>query len=82
MICLDSLSCLLATESCKTRNPFILKIVEIYKSLVDIGKHVIFTWIPSDIGIHGNTVVDQKAKDVLDNQISNCSNPHTDFKPL
>jgi hypothetical protein len=62
MICSDSLSCLLAIESCKTQNPFILKIVEIDKSLVAIGKHVIFTWIPSHIGIHGNTVVDQEAK--------------------
>jgi hypothetical protein len=42
-----SLSCLLAIESCKTQNPFILKIVEIYKSLGAIGKHIIFTWIPS-----------------------------------
>jgi hypothetical protein len=45
---------LLAIESCKTQNPFILKIVEIYKSLVAIGKHAIFTWIPSHLGIHGN----------------------------
>jgi ribonuclease HI len=51
----------------KTQNPFILKIVEIYKSLVAIGKHVIFTWIPSHIGIHGNTVVDQEAKNALGN---------------
>jgi len=50
MICSDALSCLLAIESCKTQNPFILKIVEIYKSLVAIGKHVIFTWIPSHMG--------------------------------
>jgi hypothetical protein len=41
MICSDSLSCLLAIESCKTQNPFILKIVEIYKSLVAIGKHAL-----------------------------------------
>jgi hypothetical protein len=41
MIRSDSLSCLLAIESCKTQNPFILKNVEIYKSLVAIGKHVI-----------------------------------------
>jgi len=36
MICSDSLSCLLAIESCKTQNPFILEIVEIYKNLVAI----------------------------------------------
>ena len=43
MTCSDSLSCLFAIESCKTQNTFILKIVEIDKSLVAIGKHVIFT---------------------------------------
>ena len=82
MICSDSLSCLLAIESCKTQNPFILKIVESYKSLLVIGKHVIFTWIPSHIGIHGNTVVNQEAKNALDDPVSNCSIPYTDFKPL
>ena len=80
MICSDSLSCLLAIESCKTQNPFILKFVEIYKSLVAIGKHVIFTWIPSHIGIHGNTVVDQEAKNALDDTVSNCYIPYTDIK--
>jgi ribonuclease HI len=39
---------------------------QIYKSLVAIGKHIIFTWIPSHIGIHGNIVVDRKAKNALD----------------
>jgi ribonuclease HI len=58
MICSDSRSCLLAIESCQAY-PFILKIAKIYKNLVDIGKHVICTWIPSHKGIHGNTVVDQ-----------------------
>jgi hypothetical protein len=60
MICSDSLSCLLVIESCKTQNPLILKIVEIYKRLVAIGKHVIFIWIPSLIGIHGSTVVQRR----------------------
>jgi hypothetical protein len=75
MICSDSPSCLLTIESCKIQNPFILDIVEIYKSLVAIGKHVIFTWIPSHIGI-------QEAKKALDDPVSNCSIPYTDFKPL
>ena len=63
MIYSDSLSCLVAIVRCKTQSPFILKIVEIYKSLVAIGKHVIFTWIPMHIGTHGNTVVDKEAKE-------------------
>jgi len=71
MICLDFLSCLLTIESFKNQTAFIVKIVEIYKSLVAIDKHVIFSWIPIPIGIHGNTVVDQEAKDTLDDPISN-----------
>jgi ribonuclease HI len=82
MTCSDSLSCLLAIVSCKTQNTFILKIVEICKSLVAIGKHVIFTWIPSHIGIHGNTVVDREAKNALDDPISNCSILYSDIKPF
>ena len=45
-------------------------------------KHVIFTWIPSHIGNQGNIVVDQEAKNALDNPISNCSIPYTKFKPF
>ena len=82
MICSDSLSCLLAIECCKSQNPFILKIVEIYKNLVAIGKHVIFTWMPSHIGIHGSTVVDQEAKNALDDPVSNGSIPYTDLSLL
>ena len=54
------------------------------RSSVQRLMHVIFTWIPSDIGFHGNTVVDQQAKDELDNTISNCWIPYTcsDFKPF
>ena len=82
MICSDSLSCLLAIESCKTQNPFFLKIIEIYKSLVVIGKHIIFTSIPSSMGIHGNAVVDQEAGDALNNPIFNCSIPYANCKPF
>jgi len=39
--------------------------------LVDIDKHDILTWTTSHIGIHGNTYVDQEAKDALDNPIFN-----------
>ena len=78
MICSDSLSCLM--ESCNTLKPFILKIVEIYKSLVPIGKHAMFIWIPGHIGIHGNTVVDQEERDALGDPISNCSIAYNDFK--
>ena len=63
--------------SCKT---FILKIVDIYKSLVAIGKHVILKWILSHMGIHWNTFIDQEANNALDDPVSNCSIPYADFK--
>jgi hypothetical protein len=56
--------------------------IETDKSLVATGKYVIVTWILSHIGIHGNTVVDQETNDALDDPISNCSIPYTDFKPF
>ena len=49
-----------------------------FESLVAIGKHIIFTWISSHIGIHVKTVVDQEAK----NASASCSIPYADFKPL
>jgi len=39
-----------------------------------------FTWIPDHIGIHENTVVDQAAKNALNDPVSNRSIPYTDFK--
>jgi hypothetical protein len=66
MICSDFLSCLLAIKSCQTQNAFILRIAEIYKSRVTIGKHV----------------VDQEAKDAIDDPVSSYSIPYTDLKPF
>ena len=51
-------------------------------NLDTIDKHVIFTWIPSHIGIHGNTVIDREANNALDDPVSNCPIPYTYFKPL
>ena len=49
----------MAIENCKTPHSLFEKIDEIYESLFNIGKHAIFTCLPSHIGIHGNTIVDQ-----------------------
>jgi hypothetical protein len=64
----------LAIESYKFQNPFISKEKKKKRKeiLVDIGKHDILTWTTSHIGIHGNTYVDQEAKDALDRLVLNC----------
>jgi hypothetical protein len=53
-------------------DPFISKIVHIYKSIVVIGKHVIFTWIPGHIhGSMGTKLSTGKLiKDALKDSIS------------
>lgn len=40
-----------------------------------ISNHIILTWILNHIGIHGNTLAEEEAKDTL-------KNPFTDFKPF
>jgi hypothetical protein len=68
----------------KPKTLLFLKIIEIYKRLVAIGKESVFTWIPIHIGIHGNTVVDQDAKNALDDpiSISSCCIQNAEFKPF
>ena len=82
IICSDSLSNLLAIENAKIKNPLILKILHFIRKLFIEKKEIIFMWVPSHVGIHGNTVVDMEAKDALDNEISNAPVPYSDFKPL
>jgi hypothetical protein len=55
-------------------------VVEISKSPVAVDKHVIYTWIPSHICIHGSIVVDQESIASLINIISNSSIPYTMYE--
>ena len=50
--------------------------------MTNIGKNIIFLWVPSHVGIWGNTVVDEEAKNALNDPISNMTVPFTDFKSL
>jgi hypothetical protein len=47
MICSDSLSCLLAIESCKTQNPFILKKPYCSNCLASVLKYLIIKGLKS-----------------------------------
>ena len=78
----DSLSCLLAMKNYDTLDPRIVKLKSLVHSLTSTGKSVVFTWIPSHVGIDGNDMADELAKQSLSSEeISDIKLPHSDFKP-
>ena len=81
IICSDSLSCLLAIQNHKIKNPLIYRILHSLFRLKEHQKEVIFFWIPSHVGIRGNTVVDRIAKEAIDGPELNCYVPHPELGP-
>ena len=78
----DSLSCLMALQNHDTLDPRIIKLKNLVHSLTLTGKHVVFAWIPSHVGLDGNEMADELAKQSLDSQeIHNIKLPHSDYKP-
>ena len=79
----DSMFCLQAIEGEDTENPFICHIMNLLWSLSNKGTRVRFCWVPSHCGIDGNEIVDQLAKETLDQDIDPLASVHyTDMKPL
>jgi ribonuclease HI len=78
----DSLSCLQAIQNKRWDNPIILNILNSVHKLIITGTYVVFIWLPSHVGIQGNTDADTAAKAALSLPVSGRKVPHTDFKPL
>ena len=77
----DSLSCLQALKAHDTLDPRILKLKLKYNSLSLKGKSVVFAWIPSHVGIDGNDMADELAKESLSADVaSNFKLPYQDYK--
>lgn len=82
LIVCDSLSVLQAFQSCKITHPLLVDIHNLHSLLRNSGFIVEFMWIPSHVGIYGNSVVDSAAKSALQMPISlSDSNtiPHSDL---
>jgi ribonuclease HI len=77
----DSLSCVNAVESRNLENPLVTEILERVHQPLLVDQRITFLWVPSHIGIAGNTAVDAVAKASVSLPISNAEIP-TVFKPL
>ena len=76
----DSKSVLLGLQNRDTSSLLITKLLSKLNTLSK-NNNIIFTWIPSHIGIQGNEKADKAAKKAL--QIDMCKSkiPYTDLKP-
>ena len=52
----------------KIEHPIIAKVLELYSKLRQ-NKTIKFMWIPSHIGIKGNTMADDLAKEAVDKKV-------------
>ena len=62
-------------------NNIIIEIIEKIHYLTSVDTEVVFCWIPSHIGIIGNTKADKAAKLITDHELSNSKIPYRDIKP-
>ena len=82
VICTDSLSCLMALKTLDTPDPRILKLKMKIHEISLKNKSIVLAWIPSHVGIDGNDMADELAKEALDSETTNnIKLPYTDYKP-
>jgi ribonuclease HI len=84
LIVSDSLSSIYSLASMKLTHPMLAEIHDLHSKLVREGKSITFLWVPSHVGIRGNTAVDTAAKDALglDPSELNPYVPYADYKCL
>jgi ribonuclease HI len=84
LIVSDSLSSIHSLASMKLTHPTLSEIHDLHSKLVREGKSIAFLWVPSHVGIRGNTAVDAAAKDALGLEPSELNPyvPYADYKCL
>ncbi|GBM03968.1 hypothetical protein AVEN_99172-1 [Araneus ventricosus] len=58
----DSISLLEFLRSSSTHNPLIEEVKDFYRHLLSKGSRILFSWVPSHLGITGNELADKSAK--------------------
>jgi ribonuclease HI len=84
LIVSDSLSSIHSLASMKLTHHILSEIHDLHSKLVREGKSITFLWVPSHVGIRGNTAVDAAAKDALRLEPSELNPyvPYADYKCL
>lgn len=82
LILSDSLSCLQSIDNRNLQNPLILQISNRIHDLLKSGTELCFMWVPSHVGLSGNSAADASAKDALSLPSTRGAVPYSDFKPL
>lgn len=77
----DSLSALQAIFDRNINHPFLLEFHELYTDLVNNDYNIILVWVPGHVGIKGNEIADQLAKNATKEETSRTYIPYTDLKP-
>jgi kelch-like protein 2/3 len=78
----DSLSCLQSIRNVNWMHPMVREVLTAIHQLKVAGKSVVMFWLPSHIGIPGNTRADDAAKAALALPQSKVLIPYSDFKPM
>jgi ribonuclease HI len=78
----DSLSCLQSLENRDFSHPLICEILCRAHGLLARNNDVVFMWVPSHVGLAGNTAADAAAKASLALPVTSSTVPHSDYKSL
>ena len=77
----DSKSSLQALQDRQTSNPLVSRALELYTTLCNEHKNILFCWLPSHVSIRGNEAADRAAKGALTSAVSIAEVPASDWKP-
>ena len=82
LVSTDSLSCSQGMRNRDMSRPVIAQVSSCIHRMLLAGGELVFIWVPSYVGLAGNSAADIAVKAALLLPISNLSLPHTDYSPL
>ena len=80
LILSDSLSALQAIASRSFGHPLLFEFHELHTSLLHDNFNICFAWVPSHVGIRGNEMVDNIAKESIEDEVSSTGIPYSDCR--